>query len=121
MKLVPRSSKSSAAASQLLEMALCRAVSPAKSFFSIWTPLLRDISIMEICPVTEARANAVIPLGFAGLKGKVAARVYREVLNQHIPPILRFGAIFIHDNSLIHTTNIIKDWLQENGIDVKIN
>jgi len=49
-------------------------------------------------------------------RGGVTARVNKEVLNQHLPPILQFGAIFMHDNALIHTAHIIKDWLQENGV-----
>jgi hypothetical protein len=49
-------------------------------------------------------------------RGGVTTRVSKEVLNQHLPPILQFGAIFMHDNALIHTAHIIKDWLQENGV-----
>src|SRR5271167_2317480 len=47
----------------------------------------------------------------------VTARVYKEVLDQHLP-ILHYGAIFMHDNALIHTAHIIRDWLQENRIEV---
>jgi hypothetical protein len=41
--------------------------------------------------------------------GGVIARVYKEVLNRHLPAV-QFGAIFIHDNAPIHTANIIRDW-----------
>jgi transposase len=51
-------------------------------------------------------------------RGGVTARVYKAVLDQHLPPVLRFGAIFMHDNAPIHTAHIIKEWLKEQGIDV---
>jgi hypothetical protein len=75
---------------------------------------------MEMRLHTEARGNAVAPLGFADSRGGVTTLVYRKVLNQHLSPILRFGAMFMHDNALMHTANVIRDWLQQNGIDVKI-
>jgi hypothetical protein len=37
-------------------------------------------------------------------------------LNEYLPPILRFGAIFMYDNMPIYTAYIIQDWLQENVI-----
>jgi transposase len=51
-------------------------------------------------------------------RGGVTARVYREVLNQHLLPTLHFGTIFMHDNAPIHTAHIIRQWLQEYGIKV---
>ena len=42
-------------------------------------------------------------------RGGVTARVYQEILEQHLPPILAFGNIFMHDNAPIHTANIIKE------------
>ena len=47
----------------------------------------------------------------ASAKGRVIARVYREVLSRHLPPILGAFSIFIHNNALIHTAHIIRDWL----------
>jgi hypothetical protein len=43
--------------------------------------------------------------------GGVTARVYREVLREHLPSILGIGAIFMHDNAPIHTAHIIQEWL----------
>ncbi len=51
-------------------------------------------------------------------RGGVTARVYREVLDRHLPPILDFGSIFMHDNAPIHKAHIIRDWLWEMGIKV---
>lgn len=51
-------------------------------------------------------------------KGGVTARVYKEVLDEHLLPILQYGAIFMHDNAPIHTAHTIRDWLQENKINV---
>jgi hypothetical protein len=51
-------------------------------------------------------------------RGGVTDRVYKEVLDRHLPPVLRFGAIFMHDNAPIHTAHIIREWLAEQGIDV---
>ncbi len=51
-------------------------------------------------------------------RGGVTARVYKEVLNQHLSPILQFGSIFMHDNALIHTGHLIREWLTENRVEV---
>lgn len=51
-------------------------------------------------------------------RGGVTARVYHEVLRQHLLPILGFGAIFMHDNAPIHTAHLIQDFLIAYGIDV---
>ena len=51
-------------------------------------------------------------------RGGVTARVYHEVLDQHLKPILGLGTIFMHDNAPIHTAHIIRDWLIENEVDV---
>jgi transposase len=51
-------------------------------------------------------------------RGGVTARVYREVLDRHLPPILGFGNIFMHDNAPIHRAHIIREWLWERGIEV---
>ncbi len=50
-------------------------------------------------------------------KRGVTVGIYNAVLDEHLPPILRFGAIFMH-NAQIHTAHIIQDWLQDNGINV---
>jgi len=51
-------------------------------------------------------------------KGGVSARVYRQVLDRYLPPILGFMAIFMQDNAPIHTAHIIRDWFAEQGIEV---
>jgi hypothetical protein len=50
-------------------------------------------------------------------RGGVTARVYREILDQYLPPILGIGSIFMQDNAPIHTANIIKEWFASQGID----
>jgi hypothetical protein len=54
----------------------------------------------------------------ASARGGVTARVYREVLSRHLPPILGAFSIFMHDNAPIHTAHIIRDWLREHGVEV---
>jgi DDE superfamily endonuclease len=51
-------------------------------------------------------------------RGGVTARIYREVLNQHLLPVLHFGTIFMHDNAPIHTAHLIREWLEEHNVDV---
>ena len=51
-------------------------------------------------------------------RGGVTARIYREVLDQHLLPILHFGTIFMHDNAPIHTAHLIREWLEEHNVDV---
>ena len=51
-------------------------------------------------------------------RGEVTARVYQAVLDQYLPLILRFGSIFMEDNSPIYTVYIIKDWFRNRGIDI---
>jgi hypothetical protein len=41
-------------------------------------------------------------------RGGVTARVYCDVLNQHLPPLLQLGSIFMHDNAPIHTAKDYK-------------
>jgi transposase len=48
----------------------------------------------------------------------VTARIYQEVLNQHLLPMLQFGTIFMHDNAPIHTAHLIRDFLNAYRIDV---
>ena len=51
-------------------------------------------------------------------RGGVTARVYRQVLDEHLLGILQFGSIFMQDNAPIHTAHIIRDWLQEKNVEV---
>src|SRR5271170_8103445 len=48
----------------------------------------------------------------------VTARIYRQVLDQHLLPMLQFGTIFMHDNAPIHTAHLIRDFLHAYRIDV---
>ena len=43
------------------------------------------------------------------LRTGVTARVSKAVLDTHLLPILRYGAILMHDNAPIHTAHIILD------------
>jgi transposase len=51
-------------------------------------------------------------------RGGVIARVYQEVLDRYLPPILDFSSIFMHDNAPIHTAYIIRDWFLLRGINI---
>jgi len=51
-------------------------------------------------------------------RGGVIAKIYKDILDEHLPPILGIGAIFMQDNAPIHTAGIIREWLLENGVEV---
>jgi hypothetical protein len=51
-------------------------------------------------------------------RGGVTAKVYLEVLAEHLPTILEHNSIFIQDNAPIHKANKITEWFQEIGIDM---
>jgi len=53
-------------------------------------------------------------------RGGVTAKVYKDILDEYLPPILGIGAIFMQDNAPIHTARIIRDWLIENGVKVMV-
>ncbi len=46
------------------------------------------------------------------------ARIYRQVLDNYLAPIIDEDAIFMQDNAPIHTAFIVKDWLEEHLITV---
>ncbi len=46
------------------------------------------------------------------------ARVYREVLAQHLPTVLNANLIFMQDNTPIHTAKIINKFFHDYGIKV---
>lgn len=48
----------------------------------------------------------------------VTARIYLEILKEHLPTILGHDSIFMQDNAPIHTARIIQEWLEEEGIEV---
>ena len=52
------------------------------------------------------------------LRTGVTARVYKAVLGENLPSILSYGAIFMHDNALIHKAHIVRDRHQDNRINV---
>jgi hypothetical protein len=52
-------------------------------------------------------------------RGGVSSRIYRQVLDQHLPGIMDFyGTIFMHDNTPIHTAHIIEHWFLEHDYKV---
>lgn len=51
-------------------------------------------------------------------RGGVTARVYREVLDEHLRTVISDDSIFMHDNAPIHTAGIIKEFLQDLGVEV---
>jgi transposase len=51
-------------------------------------------------------------------RGGVTARVYCQVLEEHLPTILDADSIFMHDNARIHTAKMTQQWLEDNAIEV---
>ena len=43
---------------------------------------------------------------------------YLDILDEQLPTIYEPGMIFMQDNAPIHTARLIKNWLEDNGIDV---
>ncbi|ETS77575.1 hypothetical protein PFICI_11449 [Pestalotiopsis fici W106-1] len=46
-------------------------------------------------------------------KGGASARVYKSILEEHLPTIMDASTVFMHDNAPIHTAHSIVDWLEE--------
>lgn len=53
-------------------------------------------------------------------RGGVTAWVIRGVYESFLPDILRPGDIFIHDRASVHRAYIIRDLLQQIGIEVMV-
>ena len=51
-------------------------------------------------------------------RGGVTAKVYLEVLAEHLSTILEYNSIFMQDNAPIYKANKVTEWFQEMGIDV---
>jgi hypothetical protein len=51
-------------------------------------------------------------------RGGVIAKVYTDTLSEYLPTILEYNSIFMHDNAPIHKAHMVRDWLQEMGIEV---
>jgi hypothetical protein len=51
-------------------------------------------------------------------RGGVTAKVYLEVLVEHLLTILEHNSIFMQDNAPIYKANKVTEWFQEMGIDV---
>ena len=65
------------------------------------------------------RSDLVIMEGDQNAKrGGVTAKVYLEVLAEHLPTILEHNSIFMQDNAPIHKANKVTEWFQEMGINV---
>lgn len=67
-----------------------------------------------------ARRTALVPMNGDpdARSGGVTARVYREVLNEHLQTILNADSIFMHDNAPIHTAHIIQGFFNMMAIEV---
>jgi DDE superfamily endonuclease len=65
------------------------------------------------------RSDLVVMEGDQNAKrGGIIAKVYIEVLREYLPMILEHDSIFMQDNAPIHKAHMIRDWLEEMGIDV---
>jgi DDE superfamily endonuclease len=51
-------------------------------------------------------------------KGGVTAKRYIEVLEEYFPTILEPNSIFMQDNAPIHNAHKVRDWFEEQGIEV---
>ena len=51
-------------------------------------------------------------------RGGFTAQRYQEILREYLGQVLEADSIFMHDNALVHTAHIIRDYLQEEGIKV---
>ena len=56
------------------------------------------------------------------INGTVNAKVYRNIVEQQVLPLIRQSqlqpAIFMHDNAPCHTAKLVKDYLQQESIEV---
>ena len=63
---------------------------------------------MHLQGVKLLRTNLVVMKGdLDALRGGVTTRRYIEVLEEYLPTILDSDSIFMQDNALIHTANIV--------------
>ena len=53
-------------------------------------------------------------------RGGYSATSYVEVLEENIPTIYEPGLLFIQDNAPIHTARKVREWFDENSIDVLV-
>jgi hypothetical protein len=51
-------------------------------------------------------------------RGGVTSAVYLEVLEDELPTLWELGLIFMQDDASIHTARLIKNWLEEQGVEV---
>jgi hypothetical protein len=51
-------------------------------------------------------------------QGGVTAKRYIEPLEEYLPTILNPNSTFMHDNALIHTAYIVRDWFRDEGIEL---
>jgi transposase len=54
----------------------------------------------------------------ASPKKGYSSRSYLDVLKDQLPIIYSPGMIFIQNNALIHTAQLIKNWFKDNAISV---
>ena len=55
---------------------------------------------------------------FEAKKNGYSTNSYLEVLDANLPGNYEPDLYFMHDNAPIHTTRVVIDWFEENGIDV---
>ena len=51
-------------------------------------------------------------------KNRYTAASYVGVLDEELPTLFEPGLLFIQDNAPIHISRLVKEWFEENGIDV---
>jgi len=64
------------------------------------------------------RRTALVPMNGDpdSERGGVTSRVYRAILEEHLPTILDANSIFMQDGSSIHRARIIKEFFRAMGI-----
>ena len=71
---------------------------------AIWIRGRSDVVLLERDPDAPHRGYSAIS--------------YLDILDEQLPTIYEPGMIFMQDNAPIYTARLIKNWLEDNGIDV---
>ena len=51
-------------------------------------------------------------------RGGFSAQICEEILREHLPTVIGYNTVFMHDNARVHTAHLIRDFLQEEGYEV---
>jgi transposase len=63
------------------------------------------------------RSTLIICKGDPDLaRGSVIASVYRDILEENLPTLLEYDTIFMQDNAPIHTSRLVRQFLEEEGV-----